>query len=118
MENFVKEKTPNESENSSTIQRKEKLKTIDEVPNDNSYDNAPLQADRSFEYTDSKKKVKMEQKRDKDKQIHKRGAENKYKNNPGPPHVAKSMKNPFSSLKLFFADKMIDNIVQYRKKNV
>ena len=108
----MKEKTPNESENSSTIQRKQKLKVLDDVLNDNNYDNTLLQADRSFEYTDSKKKVKMERKTNKDKETHTRGAKNVYKNNPGPLHVAKSVKNPFSLLKLFFADKTIDNIVQ------
>ena len=59
MESIVKEKTSDESENSATIQRKQKFKTLDDVLNDNNYDNAPHKAERSFEYTDSKKKVKM-----------------------------------------------------------
>ena len=84
MENTVKGKTSNESRNSETIQWKQKFKTLDDVLNDNSYDNAPPQAERSFEYTDSKKKVKMEWKIKKDKQTHKRGAENVYKNKPVP----------------------------------
>ena len=33
-------------------------------------------------------------------------------------YVAKSMKNPSSSSKLFFTDKMMDNFVQYRNKNM
>ena len=56
MENIVKEKTSNESADSATIQRKQKFKTLDDVLNDNNYDNAPPQAERSFEYTDSKKR--------------------------------------------------------------
>ena len=54
MENIVKQKASNESENSATIQQK--LTTLDDVLNDNSYDNAPSQGERSFEYTDSKEK--------------------------------------------------------------
>ena len=37
---MAKEKTSNESENSATIQRKQKLKTLVDVLNDNNYDNA------------------------------------------------------------------------------
>ena len=69
---------------------------------DNNYDNAPPQAEPSFEYTDSKKKVKMEWKTNKDEQIHKRGAENFYKNKLGPRRAAKFVKNPsyfFSRIK-------------------
>ena len=69
----------NEFENSATNQQKLKFKTLDGIVNDNNYDNASPQAEHSFEYTDSKKKVKMEWKTNKDKQIHKRGAENVYK---------------------------------------
>ena len=94
MENIVKEKTSNESENSATMQQKQKFKTLDDVLNDNNWDNAPQQAGRSFECTDSKKKVKMEWKINKDKQIHKRAAENVSKNKPGPPRADKSVKNP------------------------
>ena len=36
------------------------FETLDDVLNDNIYDNTPPQAECSFEYTDSKKKVKME----------------------------------------------------------
>ena len=36
----------------------------------------------------------MEWKINKDKQIHKRAAENVYKNKPGPPRADKSVKNP------------------------
>ena len=53
MENIVKEKTSNESKNSATIQWKQNFKTLDDVLNDNNYDNAPPQAEHSFEYTDS-----------------------------------------------------------------
>ena len=60
----------------------------------------------------------MEWKTNKDEQIHKRGAENVYKNKPGPRRAAKSVKNPSSSFKLFSTDKMIDNIVQYTNKNM
>ena len=35
MVNILKEKTSNESENSGTIQRKQKFKTLDDVLNDN-----------------------------------------------------------------------------------
>ena len=118
MENIVKEKTSNESENSATMQQKQKFKTLDCVLNDNNRDNAPQQAGRSFEYTDFKKKVKIEWKTNKDEQIHKRAAENVYKNKPGPPRADKSMKNPSSSLKLSFTDKMMDNIVQHTNKNM
>ena len=100
----MKEKTLNEPETSATIQWKHVL-------NDNNYDNAPPQAEPSFEYTDSKKTVKMEWKTNKDKQVHKRGVdENGNKNNP--------VKNPSSLFKLFFTDKMMDNIVQYTNKNM
>ena len=101
MEKIVKEKRSNESENSATVQRKQKFKTLDDVLSNNYYDNAPPQADRSFEYTDSKKKVKMEWKTNKDKQIHKRGTRSVYENKPGSQHAAKSVKNPSSSWKLF-----------------
>ena len=67
MENIVEEKTLNKSENSATIQWKQKFKTFDDFLNDNNYDNPPPQAERSFEYTDSKKRVKMEWKTNKDK---------------------------------------------------
>ena len=36
-----------------------------------------------------------------------------YKNKPGPRLSAKSVKNPSLLLKLFFTDKMMDNVVQY-----
>ena len=42
MENIIKEKTSNECKNSETTQQKQKLKTLDDVLNDN---NAPLQAE-------------------------------------------------------------------------
>ena len=58
LENIVKEKTPNESKNSATIQWKQKFKTLDDILNDNNYDNAPPQAKHSSKYTDSKKKKK------------------------------------------------------------
>ena len=58
LENIVKEKTPNESKNSARIQWKQKFKTLDDILNDNNYDNAPPQAEHSFKYTDSKKKKK------------------------------------------------------------
>ena len=70
MENIVKEKTSNKSKNSATIQWKQKFKTFDDVLNDNNYDNPPPQAERSFEYTDSKKRVKMEWKTNKDEKCH------------------------------------------------
>ena len=47
IENIVKEKTSNESENSATIQREQKFKTHGDILNDN-YDNAQPQAERSF----------------------------------------------------------------------
>ena len=91
MGNIVKEKSSNESENSAPIQQKQKLKTLDDVLSDDNYDNASSQAEHSFEYTDSKKKVKMEWKRSKDNQIHKRDAENVYKKKPGRRRAAKSV---------------------------
>ena len=60
MENIVKEKTSNESKNSATIQQIQEFNTREDVLNVNNYDNAPPQAEHSFDYTDSKKKVKME----------------------------------------------------------
>ena len=36
-----------------------------------------------------------------------------YKNKPGPRLSAKSVKNTSLSLKLFFTDKMMENVVQY-----
>ena len=60
MGNIVKEKSSNESEISAPIQQKQKLKTLDDVLSDDNYDNTSSQAEHSFEYTDSKKKVKME----------------------------------------------------------
>ena len=59
---------------------------------ENNYDNTPSQAECSFEYTDSKKKVKMKWKTNKDQQIHKRGADNVYKNKPGPQRAASLFK--------------------------
>ena len=67
MKNIVKGKASNESKNSATIQWKQKFKTLGDVLNDNNYDNAPPQAECSFEYTDSKKKVEMDWKTNKDK---------------------------------------------------
>ena len=60
----------------------------------------------------------MEWKTNKDEQIHKRGAENVYKNKPGPRRTAKFVKNPSSTFKLFFTHKMMNNIVQYANKNM
>ena len=60
MENIVKEKTSSVSENFATIQWKQMFKTLDDVLNDSNYDNAPPQAERSYESTDYKKKFKME----------------------------------------------------------
>ena len=102
MGNIVKEKSSNESENSAPIQQKQKFKTLDDVLSDDNYDNAPSQAEYSFEYTDSKKKVKMEWKRSKDNQIHKRDAENMYKKKPGRRRAAKSVKNTSLLFKRFF----------------
>ena len=59
MENIVKGITSNESGNSTPVQRKQKFKTLDDVLNDNNCDNARPQVKRSFEYTDSKKRVKL-----------------------------------------------------------
>ena len=118
MENLVKEKTLNESENSATFQWKQKFKTIDDNLNDHNCDNAPGKAERSFEYTDSEKKIKIEWKINKEEEIHKRGADKVYKNKPDSQRAAKSVKNPSSSLKLFFMDKMMGNIVQYTNKNI
>ena len=92
MENIMKERKSNDFEKSATIQWKQRFKFLDDILNDNNYDNATPQAERSFEYTGSKKKVKMEWKINKDKKIHKRGAENVYKNKPGPRRAAKSVK--------------------------
>ena len=83
---------------------KQKFKAVDYVLNDNDYDNAPSQAVCTFEYTGSKKKVKLEWKTNKDKEIRKRGAENVYKNEPGPRRAAKSVKDPSLLFKCFFAD--------------
>ena len=63
MENFAKEKTSNESYNSVTIQQKQKFKNLADVLKDNNCDSAPPQGERSFEYTDSKKKVKIKWKK-------------------------------------------------------
>ena len=69
IENTVKEKTSNESKSSATIQRKQKLKTLDGVLNDNNYDNATPQAEHSFEYTDSGFCVRATSVKDKRKYI-------------------------------------------------
>ena len=118
MENIMKEKKIKWIQKFCISSTEKRFKTLDDVLNNNNYDNAPLQAERNFEYTLSKKMVKMEWKTNKNKQIHKRGAENVYKNKPGPRRAAKSVKNPSSLFKLFFTDKMIDNIVQYTNKNM
>ena len=55
-----KKKTPNEFENSARIQQKQKFKTLADVLKDKNYDKTPPQAERSFEYTDSKEKTKLE----------------------------------------------------------
>ena len=99
MENIIKEKTWNESENFALIQWKQKFKAVDY-----DYDNAPSQAVCTFEYTGYKKKVKLEWKTNKDKEIRKRGAENVYKNEPAPGRAAKSVKDPSLLFKCFFAD--------------
>ena len=70
MENIMKEKISNESKISTTIQGKQKFRTFDDV----------LITDHSFEKTDFKKKAKMEWETYRDEQIHKRRAENVYKN--------------------------------------
>ena len=64
------------------------------------------------------KKADIEWKTNKDEEIHKRGAENVYKSKADPRHTAKSVKKSSSSFKLFFIDKMMDNIVRYTKKNM
>ena len=60
----------------------------------------------------------MEWRTNRDEQTHKRGAKNVDKNKPGPWRAAKSVKNPSSSDKPFFTDKIIGNIVQYTNKNM
>ena len=100
------------------IQRKQKFKAADYVLNDNNYHNAPPQAACSLEYTGSKKKVKLEWKTNKDKEIHKRGAENVYKNESGPRRAPKSVKNPSLLFKCFSTDLMMENIVLYTSKNM
>ena len=67
MKNIVKGKASNESKNSATIQWKQTFKILGDVLNDNNYDNAPPQAEYSFDYTDSKKKIEMDWKTNKDK---------------------------------------------------
>ena len=47
-----------------------------------------------------------------------RGVENMFKNKPGPRSAATSVKISSSSFKLFFLDKMMENIVQYTSKNM
>ena len=119
MENIVKEKKSNESENPATIQRKQKFKTLDYVVNENNYNNAPARAERSFEYTDSKEKVwKWNGKQIKTKKSIKEQLRIGNRNKPGPRRAAKSVKNPSSTFKDFFTDKMIDNIVQYTNKSM
>ena len=44
---------------------------LDDVLNDKNHDYTPPQAQRSFEYTDSNKKIKVEWKTNRYKQIHK-----------------------------------------------
>ena len=100
MENVMKEKKIKWIQKFCISSTEKRFKTLDDVLNNNNYDNAPLQAERNFEYTLSKKMVKMEWKTNKNKQIHKRGAENVYKNKPGPRRAAKSVKNPSSLFKL------------------
>ena len=60
----------------------------------------------------------MEWRTNRDEQTHKRGAKNVDKNKLGPWRAAKSVKNPSSSFKPFFTDKIIGNIVQYTNKNM
>ena len=60
----------------------------------------------------------MEWKTNKDKEIHKRGAENVYKNESGPRRAAKSVKNPSLLFKCFSTDLMMENIVLYTSKNM
>ena len=60
----------------------------------------------------------MEWKRNKDEQIHKRGAENAYKNKPGPRRAAESVKKPSSLFKSFSMDKIMGNIAQYTNINI
>lgn len=74
-----------------------KVQNTWDVLNDN---NAPPQAEWSFEYTDCKKKLKSEWKTNKDEQIHERRAENVYKNKSGPRGAAKSLNSPSSSFKI------------------
>ena len=71
MENIGKVKTLKEFEKSATIQRRQKFKMIDDVLNDKSHDYTPPQAECSLEYTDSNKKITVEWKTNRHKQIHK-----------------------------------------------
>ena len=101
------------SKTSADIPRKPKLNTRNVVLVENNYEDAPPQGDSTSEYSDSKKTVKMTWKSTKDGRIHKRGSENIFKNNPGPRRLAKSVKSPLASCKLFFTDVMIRSIVQH-----
>ena len=102
-ENNVDKENDNEhSKTSAEIPRKQKFKILDAVLDENNYEDAPPQGDFTFEYSDSKKSVKMTWKSPKDEGIHRRGSENIYKNNPGPRGPTKSVKSPLASFKLFY----------------
>ena len=60
----------------------------------------------------------MEQKTNKEEQVHERGAENVCKSKAVLRCTANSVKNPSSLFKLFFEDKILCNILQYTNKNM
>ena len=74
---------------------------LDVVLHENNYEDVPPQGDFTFDYSNSKKTVKMTWKSTNDEGIHKRGSENIYKNNPSPRGPAKSVKSSLASFKLF-----------------
>lgn len=118
--NAVNEEIVANAVNEETVDlpKKQRFKNLSEVLNENNYVDVPSQPNRTFKYSDAKKTVNMTWKTKKDRNVHKEGAENIYKNKPGPRGAAKSVKTPLASLKLFFTDEMIMNIVQYTNDSI
>ena len=96
------------------LPRKQKFKNLDEVLDESNYVDLPVQPDHSFSCTDARKTMTINWNTNRENEnLQLRGAENILKNLPGPRGAAKYVQTPIKSFRLFFPDKMVNNVVGY-----
>ena len=95
------------------LPKKEMFKNLDTVLNEDNYANLQPQENRKFLYSDAKKTVNITWNTVSDRNVHRRGAENIYKDVPGPRGAAKYAKTPVEAFTLSSTKGIIKNIVRY-----